>query len=137
MMYPLAPQPWPLHPYSCCLSQFVWRAHTHKHNHWEQQQPNPRSSIVLAHLFSRLPLLSFLSQSLFSRTGRGCPFVSVQLGNANGKWRGQDNQPNTQQRRQTSASAPKNTLCTSEQQETRCDTPTYTLKRTYTMRDNC
>lgn len=53
-----------------------------KHNHWEQPQPNPGSSIVWSHLFSCLCCFS-LSPS-FLRQGEVALFVSIQLGNANG-----------------------------------------------------
>lgn len=58
--------------------------HTHKHNRWAQKQPKPRRLHCFGSFIFPPPALSCHPLSLFSQTGWGCPFLFVQLGNANG-----------------------------------------------------
>lgn len=132
-MHPLALQPRPLHSYSCCLfrSSNVWCAHINTIAGSSNSQIQ-EALLFLPHLFSRLPLCLVSLNPSFLGQGEVCPFVSVQLGDANG------NVARLRQLARHTTQADKRlqtqkALCGQQETHTRI---AYTLKRTYTMRDN-
>lgn len=134
IVHPLALQPRPLHSYSCCLfrSSNVWCAHINTIAGSSNSQIQ-EALLFLPHLFSRLPLCLVSLNPSFLGQGEVCPFVSVQLGDANGKRGEAKTISQTHNTSRQALADPKRTVWATGNTHTRI---AYTLKCTYTMRDN-